>query len=244
MRSGDSAQLAEAAEAYREIIRLGLENPGGEALSVGSIKRYVQPRYDRLALPYEALFAKPEDQTHAWTVADTPTTSFEAEPGSPLPGWGAFVSGDDCGAELSDAQAATGERSLRLWSDVRDPDSPRMTALQHDWIIASALSEKRPVEAGDAIVVTAQVKIPRDFERTKRGATLGIVGYDADGKSPRGWTPGTIETRLMEQTDGWRQVIVARTVDAQIVQIAVRLSIAGLGECAIDDVTLMHGRKP
>lgn len=113
-------------------------------------------------------------------------------PGGRPEGWGAPAEEADHGAAVSREKAREGAASLRLWSAVTDESSHRMTALQHDWVIVQALSQRLEVQPGDGIVLTAWVFVSGSFEQTKRGATLGLVGYGEDGKSPRHWTPGSI----------------------------------------------------
>ena len=237
---GDEAGLKAAARAYRDIAALAGENPGGQSITMGSVRRYVTPRYDRLALPYDALFAPPEEREYEWTPL-IPTSTFEA--GDPDDAaWALAQAQEDCGAEPTSEAAHQGDASLRLWSTVESEQSPRWTALQHGWIIVSSMSKRFPVETGDAIVATAWVRVPADIEETTRGVTLGVVGYDADGKSPRGWTPGSIETGRLAATDGWRRIAVARTIDnAAVTEVALRLALGGVGEGYIDEVALLRG---
>ncbi|MEA3246519.1 MAG: hypothetical protein U9Q74_10230, partial [Gemmatimonadota bacterium] len=150
--------------------------------------------------------------------------------------------GDDCGVEPSTARAADGESSLRLWSAVQSEESDRWTALKSGWVVANAVSRTVEVEAGQAILITARVHVPEDFEMTDRGATLGLIGYDADGKAVSRWTPGSIEVRGATASDGWRRMMVGRIIPEQIAGVGVRLAVCGVGECFFDEVRVRHGR--
>ncbi len=238
--SGDDEGLRDACEAYREVIAIAEANPGGEALGAGSVRRYVGPRFDRLALPYDALFASEEDREYDWqTIGGGP---IEPPAGEPPSGWGLPEEQADCGIALSRDRGYESDASLRVWSAVTDEGSPRFVALKHDWVVISTLGERLDVSQGDAIVITARVLVPHDIAETKRGATLGFVGYDAAGDSPERWRPGGIESRQSEATDGWRRIIVARTIDRPgITQIAVRLALSGVGECYFDDIEVLRG---
>ena len=93
---------------------------------------------------------------------------------------------------------------------------------------ADALAAVGPWEVGisiygpTAVIHDRVTRVPGSFERTKRGATLGLVGYGEDGKSPRHWTPGSIETRRIEATGDWERLIVARSIPAQIRSVAIQ----------------------
>lgn len=236
--AGDVGALRRATEAYAEIMQIAEDNPGDESVGWGSVNRYVRPRHEALVIPYDALVA-PEDErgfewqeAAAWSFEDADRAADE---------WSLPDYGDDCGVEPSTAHAADGESSLRLWSAVQSEESERWTALQSGWVVANAVSRPIEVEPGQAILITARVHVPEDFEMTDRGATLGLIGYDADGKAVPRWTPGSIEVRQETATDGWRQMMVGRIIPAQVEAIAVRLAVCGVGECFFDEVRVRRG---
>ena len=241
LEAGDAQALRQAVDGYQKIMDLGKRNPGGEALSIGSLRRYVAPRYERLSLPYDALSAPPEQRQYSWATAEAVSTSFEPGADGSIRGWPVSPEQEDCGVTIVRDQARTGEASLRLWSQVQDEDSPRMPALQHDWVIVSALSERVAVEPGQAVVASAWVLVPDDAEKTARGITLGLVGYSPEGDAAASWRPGAIETRQPTATGGWRRIMVARIVPQGVTSVGLRLAFSGLGEGYVDDLRFMCG---
>ncbi|MGC9316420.1 MAG: DUF4838 domain-containing protein [Armatimonadota bacterium] len=239
-RTGDVEALQRATEAYSEIMQIAEANPGGEALRIHSVNRYVRPRYEAMLLPYDALIAPEDRRRYEWT--EVMAESFELTPAQLAGRWQIPDEEDaEYGIELSTSRASDGETSLRLWSAVQSENSDRWTALQSDWVIVNAISERIPVEPGEAILVTARVFVPEDLQMTSRGATLGLIGWDEQGGNPRGWSAGSTEVTQQPHTEGWRQMAVGRIVPGNVERLAVRLAICGLGECYVDQVRVLRG---
>ena len=144
---------------------------------------------------------------------------------------------------FTEEQARTGRRSLAMRA-TKETDVPDETGFwKADWIAVQTLGQRIPVRTGEVYRLMAWINVPDDFTATKRGVTLGIVGYDQDGRSPARWTPGSIEVKRTKSTSTWQRIaIFTRIDDPKIKSIAVRLGIAGTGEVFFDDVELVRGK--
>lgn len=138
--------------------------------------------------------------------------------------------------EWSSAQSRSGERSVRLASP-----QPFVTegGESEDSVVAGVLSLDIGVERGDRLEAEAWVLVQEPFRETGRGATLGVIGYDADGRLVASWGPGVNEQRMTQQTDGWERMKLPIAVsDPRVRSVRVRVALCGVGECYFDDISL------
>lgn len=221
--NGDVADLRTSVAAYRRIVEIGKSIPG--AVSPGAIRRYVEP-----PLQIREAELRVAEGTGAVPV-EVANSSFE----EPLER-GEWSTGKVEGRDVAREKPGTeGEWGLRL----RVADDPKVLP-PSDWVTLSASSAVIPAQRGHVYVVTADVRIPKAFAHTKRGAVLGLFGMDAEGKSPRAWAAGTVETTRLELTEGWVKLrCITPRVPPNVTRLRVRLGMAGAGECWFDNVQLV-----
>ncbi len=135
----------------------------------------------------------------------------------------------------------SGKRSLKLRSD-----SPTIYEGQpQDWVAVNLVSEKIPAARGELWEVAAWVRVPATIAQTARGVTVALFAYDADGKSLPGFAGPDNESCQVEATADWqrlRRVVTLQTPDVR--SVAARLSLCGVGEAYLDDVTVRRLRFP
>ena len=101
------------------------------------------------------------------------------------------------------------------------------------------------VHEGEVYELSAWVYVPRSLRKTKRGAILGVVFVDEDGKQRLGGTPSNIlECGRVKSTRKWMHLSLTVTVPKGIKAMMVRLGICGIGEAFFDDVEVRKLHLP
>ena len=160
--------------------------------------------------------------------------SFESDEG-----WGGAKLGHDTTGKVAIIEAAgrDGSRALRLASS-----SPTIyQGKPRDWVTANVVSEKIPAKSAEIWQIAAWVRLPKDFEQTKRGLTIALFAYDAEGKRIRGYGAQDLEAAQVKETSGWKQIrLLVPLRSKDVTAIAASLSVCGVGEALLDDVTVQR----
>lgn len=168
----------------------------------------------------------------AWGASRLRDGDFEKDGG-----WSGAKLGHDTKGKTSivSTEGRHGTRALRLASD-----SPTIyEGKPQDWVTANVVSDKIPARNGEFWELAAWVRIPQSFERTARGLTIALFAYTEDGKRIKGYGAQELEATRVEATDGWeRLALVVPLRSAEIASVAARLSVCGVGEACIDDVSV------
>jgi len=166
-----------------------------------------------------------------WGPDQLPNGAFESDQG-----WSGVRLGHDARnkAVFLPRAGRGGSRALRLKSD-----APTVyQGVKQDWVTVSAVSERLPAEPGQLWEVTAWVRVPKTIEQTARGVTMSLFAYAADGKPIAGYAQD-IEATQVGATPDWRPLrLVVPLRTPQVASFAVRLSLCGVGEALVDDVTV------
>ena len=168
----------------------------------------------------------------AWGESGLKNGSFESHEG-----WSGGKLGRDPKDKAALIAGAGRENSqaLRLMAD-----APRIYRGEpRDWVTASAISDKIPAACGEIWEIAAWVRVPKAFEQTSRGVTIALFAYDANGKPISGYGAQALETPQVEATEGWKRMrLIVPLRSDEIVAVAARLAISGVGEAYLDDVTV------
>ena len=158
--------------------------------------------------------------------------SFESDQG-----WGKGVKlAHDLKGKLGIVAGAGREdsRALRLVSK-----SPSMHhGKPVDWVTGNAVSDKIPAKPGQIWEIAAWVRVPNAIRETERGVTITLYAYGPDGKRIAGYGY-RLEVGRVEATAGWQHIRRLISLRAPpIAAVAARLSICGVGEAYLDDLTV------
>ena len=224
------SDISEAVQAYTRIMEIGQPPLNAEALRLGSLQHYVQPKLE--AWRVELLLCSGSVE---WQTVDLSDSSFERAG----EGWSLGEPSETRTAALSEVAPKHGTHSLHLRvADAVDDLPPG------DWVTMSACTDRLSVVVHNLYRLSAWVRVPKRFEYTQRGATMGLLGYDADGKQVS-YNVAVAEIRQLDATDGWIRVHSGGVLtDPRIQSVRVRLGMAGRGECFFDDVRLETTRPP
>ena len=178
-------------------------------------------------------------QIKAGTWGDNLLTngSFESSEG-----WGREKLGHTAtGAKALVSPGLTGKQALRMQSD-----SPSIYEGEpRDWVTADLVSQKFPARYGELWELGAWVRVPARLQQTARGLTIAPLAYSADGAGVGGYGAQPLEKTQIEATDGWKKVrLVVWMGSPDIASVAIRLSLCGVGEAYLDDVTVRRLNVP
>jgi len=237
-------ELKNAIDAYLQILQLQKEH-GFQAISDSGVRRYVKTPLEKLQLARFARTGETDGLAIEWETQNLlKNPSFEEGTDNEPVAWRGMGTSSRGSSVLTEEHARTGRRSLAMRA-IKKTDVPDETGFwKADWIAAQTLGQRIPVRAGEVYRLMAWINVPDDFTATKRGVTLGIVGYDQNGKSPARWTPGSIEVKRTKRTGAWQRIAIFKKIDdPKIKSFAVRLGIAGTGEVFFDDIELVRGKE-
>ncbi len=174
----------------------------------------------------------------AWGDNQLANGAFESDEG-----WtGAELAHDTEGKTgLVDGAGREGSRALRLASD-----SPTIyKGNPYDWVTANVVSEKIAASIDEVWEIAAWVRVPEAMQQTARGITVALFAYTEDGESIPGYGTQQLEATQVDATDGWEQVkLIVQLRSPQIATVAARLSVCGVGEGYLDDVTVRKLQRP
>ncbi|MEW6359496.1 MAG: DUF4838 domain-containing protein [Planctomycetota bacterium] len=242
--SDGDEDLKKAIQTYLRIIKLQKEQ-GAQAISSGAVSEYVKPPLERLQMEQFARTGEAEGISIKWETENLlKNPSFEDSTDGKPTEWQGVGDSARGSAALAKDETHTGQWSLAMQAK-KDTQAPDDTGFaKADWIAVSATSPNVPVKQGDTYRLMAWVKIPEAFADTNRGVTVGIIGYDKDGKPPSRWAAGNIEVKRTKASNGWQRMAIFRKIDNPDVRsIAVRLGIAGTGKVFFDDIELVRGKE-
>ena len=168
----------------------------------------------------------------AWGPDQLYNGSFESDDG-----WGGAKLGHDTKgkAGLIPQAGRKGSRALRLASD-----SPTIyQGKPRDWVTVDVVSKRIPANPGDLLELVAWVRVPKPLEQTERGVTIALYAYTSEGKRIPGYGAQQLEATQVKATAGWgRMRLLVHLSSPNAAGVAVRLSICGVGEAYLDDVTV------
>ena len=168
----------------------------------------------------------------AWGPDQLYNGSFESDDG-----WGgAKLAHDTKGkAGLITGAGREGSRALRLASD-----SPTIyQGRPQDWVTVDVVSKRIPANPSDLWELAAWVRLPKPLERTERGVTIALYAYTGEGKRIPGYGAQALEATQVEGTEGWERMrLLVHLASPNAAAVAVRLSLCGVGEAYLDDVTV------
>ena len=223
-RTRAERDIRDAVTAYDGIVELSTPPRNSEALSRGSVRRYVEPKLNQwrsLLLLYS--------QNVEWSEAPLGDGSFESG-GSR---WGLRPGTDTRTAAIVDTNPKEGKRCLHL--RVSDPPAALPPS---DWATLGVMGPKIKVAADRLYRVQAWVRVPARMEHTARGAIVNLLGYDAAGERVT-FSAIMAEARHLGPTDGWTLVEGGGAVaNPEVKAVRIRLGMAGRGECFFDHVRM------
>lgn len=171
-------------------------------------------------------------RANAWGPDLLYNGSFESDDG-----WGGAKLGHDTSGKAAIIAKAgrTGSRALRLASA-----SPTVYEGQpRDWVTVNVLSKHIPVKPDEFWEIAAWVRVPKAIEKTARGVTVALFAYTTKGERIHGFGAQDLEAVHVEATDGWQRLrLLAHLTPPNVGTVAARLSLCGVGEVYVDEVTV------
>jgi len=106
---------------------------------------------------------------------------------------------------------------------------------EHDWVTIDATSDLIPVEPNSYYEIGGYIYIPKDFQKTERGATVGVLRFDEKGKLIKGTL---IEAGDAKSTEGWKKVSIFFDTRGNVRAVKARIAVCGIGEAYFDCIEL------